>query len=144
MLYNDDSIYKADNFTLEVLEDTYLNMEIALPRNGEGLEFTKVTKRLRDVNGIPISTANNNPILDTCLYEIEYLDSYKASLTANTIAENIFVQIDNEDHCHVLQDNIANHRVDGSKLKDYEVFICSCNGGKCRKETTKGWEILLQ
>jgi hypothetical protein len=52
MLYNDDSIPEADDFTPEVLEDTYLNMEIALPRDGEGPEFAKVTKRLRDANGI--------------------------------------------------------------------------------------------
>jgi hypothetical protein len=44
MLYNDDSIPEADDFTPEVLEDTYLNMEIALPCDGEGPEFAKVTK----------------------------------------------------------------------------------------------------
>ena len=140
MLYNDDSIPEADDFTPEVLEDTYLNMEIALPRDGEGPEFAKVTKRLRDANGIP----NDNPILDTRLYEVEYLDGHKASLAANTIAENIFAQIHDEGHRHVLLDDIADHRVDGSELKENDAFIRSPNGGKRRKEKTEGWEILLQ
>ena len=45
--------------------DTYVNMEIALTRDGEGPEFARVSKRLRDANGLPIGTANDNPILDT-------------------------------------------------------------------------------
>jgi hypothetical protein len=78
------------------------------------------------------------------LYEVEYLDRHKASLAANTITENIFAQIDDEGHRHVLLDDIADHRVDGSELKEEEAFIRSPNGGKRQKETTKGWEILLQ
>ena len=31
-IYNSDSIKEADEFTPEVLQDTYLNMELALPR----------------------------------------------------------------------------------------------------------------
>jgi hypothetical protein len=34
-----------------VFDDTYVNMELAIPRDGDGPEFAKVTKRLRDKNG---------------------------------------------------------------------------------------------
>ena len=37
-IYNDKSIPEADDFTPEVLDDTYLNMELALPRDDEGPE----------------------------------------------------------------------------------------------------------
>ena len=87
-------------------------MEIALPRDSDGPEYTKVTKRLRDANGIPIGTTNNNPILDTRLYQVESLDDHQASLTTNTIAGNIFSQVDEEDNVYVLLDTIINHRVD--------------------------------
>ena len=86
-IFNDKNIKEADEYTPEVLEDTYLNMELALPRDSEGPEFAKVTKRLRDANGIPIGTANDNLILDSRIYEVEYADGYKASLTANAIAQ---------------------------------------------------------
>ena len=105
-------------------------MEIALPRDSNGPEYAKVTKRLRDANGRPIGKAHNNPILDTRLYEVEYLDGHKASLTANTIAENLFSQVDDEGNRHVLFDAILDHRVDGSELKDEDAFIISSNG--CR------------
>ena len=93
-------------------------MEFALPRDSEGPEFAKVTKRLRDGNGIPIGTANDNPILDSHVYEVEFADGYKASLTANANVENLFPQIDNEGHGFVLLDSIVDHRINGSELKD--------------------------
>ena len=115
-----------------------------MPRDSDGPEYAKVTKRLRDADGIPIGTANDNPILDTRLYEVEYLDGYKTSLTANTIAENLFSQVDEEGNRHVLFDAVIDHRVDGSELQQDDAFIISANGGRRRKPTTKGWEILLQ
>jgi Reverse transcriptase (RNA-dependent DNA polymerase). len=143
-IYANGDISEADDFTPEVIEDTYMDMEIALPRDSEGPQYARVTKQLRDANGIPIGTANDNPILDTRMYEVEYLDGYMASLAANTIAENLFAQVDEEGNRYVLMDAIADHRVDGSQLKVNEAFIKSSNGGQRRKETTKGWEILIQ
>jgi hypothetical protein len=47
-------------------------MEVAIPRSGGEVEFAKVTKRLLDKNdGLPIGTANDNPILDTRIYKVE-------------------------------------------------------------------------
>ena len=43
-----------ENFTPDAFDDTYLNMEIALPRGGgdpEDVQFAKVTKQLRDAEG---------------------------------------------------------------------------------------------
>ena len=47
-IVNDPSVPEADDdFTPDVFDDTYLNMELAIPRDGDGPEFAKVTKRLR-------------------------------------------------------------------------------------------------
>ena len=84
-------------------ENTYVNMELAMDRGGDGPEFAKVKKRLRDANGIPIGVANDNPLLDTRIYEVEYLDGYKASLSANEIAQNLFAQV------HYKRDHPLHH-----------------------------------
>ena len=52
------------------MDDTYTNMEVALPRDTEVPDFSCVTKRLKDANGQPIGTANENIILDTRVYEV--------------------------------------------------------------------------
>jgi hypothetical protein len=42
------------DFDPDVYDDTYVNMELAIPRDGEGPEIARVTKRFRDANGLPI------------------------------------------------------------------------------------------
>ncbi|KAI2511697.1 hypothetical protein MHU86_2763 [Fragilaria crotonensis] len=77
---NDPMIKEADqDFTPDSFDDTYLNMELALPREGREVQFGRVVKRLRDKDGLPIGTANDNPILDSRLYEVEFQDGYKTS-----------------------------------------------------------------
>ena len=83
---------ETDNYTPEVGDDTYLNMEKALPRDDGMLKFFKVTKRLWDGNVILIGTANDNSILDTRKCEVKYIDDHMASLSANAIATNIFLR----------------------------------------------------
>jgi hypothetical protein len=84
-------------FTPDVYDDTYLNMELALPRSIGEVKFGKVTKQLRDKDGLPIGTANDNPILDTRIYVVLLPDGHKTSLTANAIAKNLFAQVDSEE-----------------------------------------------
>ena len=63
-----------DTFTPDIY-NMYLNMELAIPQ-GDSLEprLAWVTKQLKDANGLPIRLANENPIIDTRMYEVEYLD----------------------------------------------------------------------
>jgi hypothetical protein len=72
-----------------------MGMELSLDRRGEGPTYARVTKRLRDANGLPIGTANDNPMLDTRQYEVEYADSYTAPVSACLIAECLVAQVDN-------------------------------------------------
>ena len=133
-----------DAFTPDVY-DTYLNMELAIPQ-GDSLEprLARVTKRLKDTNGLPIGLANENPILDTRMYEVEYLDGEWTSLAANNIAENLFAQIDDEGNRQVLMDEIIGHRSNEHAVKQQDTFITTKTGAKRRRETTKGWELLVR
>ena len=95
IIYQDKDISEADDvFTQEIMDDTYMNIEVAIPRDTEEPEFARVTYRIKDANGLPIGTANENPILDTIVYEVEFVDGHRASLTANAITQNMFAQVD--------------------------------------------------
>jgi hypothetical protein len=142
---NDPGILEANkDFTPDVFDDTYLNMELAIPRDSDGPEFARVTKCLKDKDGLPIDRANHNPILDTRMYKVEYPDGHKASLAFNAIAENMFAQVDDEGNRHVLFEEIIDHRTDGTEVKQQDAFLTMRNGNKRQRETTKGWEILIQ
>eukprot|EP00957_Ditylum_brightwellii_P147107 11200853-Ditylum_brightwellii.AAC.1 len=69
LVFNNQDIPEDDALTPKVLEDTYINVEIALHRDGDRPEFAQATKRLQDANRIPIGTAHDNPFLDTRIYE---------------------------------------------------------------------------
>ena len=72
-IVSDDAIKEADeDFTPDVFDDTNLNMELAHQRGG-GSEpaFARVKKRLRDANGLPIGTSNENLIIESRVYEFE-------------------------------------------------------------------------
>ena len=90
------------DFRPDFFYDTYLNMELEIPRDGYGQEFYKVTKHLRDKDGLPISRAHNNKVLDTRMYKVDYKDRKKALLATNVIAENMFSQFDIEGNRHVI------------------------------------------
>ena len=100
---NNPEVKEADELFTPDTYDQYLQMQLALPQ-GDSLEprMARVTKRLKESNGIPIGTANQNPLLDFRMYEVESVDGEKASLTANYIAENLFALVDDEGNQHVL------------------------------------------
>ena len=141
-IVSNDDFKEADNeFTPEVFDDTYLNMELALP-SGDGAQpaFARVTKRLRDANGLPIGTAHDNPILDSRMYEVEYQDGHKSAMATNAITQNFFAQVDAEGNYHVLFDEIIDHRTDGKEVKQQDAFLTTRSGTQRRRETTIGWD----
>ena len=145
MVSNSEIIDADEEFTPDTYDDRYLNMELALPRGDNPKpQYTNVTKRLRDANGIPTGAANENPILDSHMYEVEYQDGTKASLAANYIAEILFAQVDQEGNRHVLLDELIDYRVNSREVKLQDAFITTGTGTRRRRETTIGRELLAQ
>ena len=74
-------------------------MDIGLPRKyDDGLMHAIVKRRKLDDEGKDVGNMNNNPLLDTRAYEVEFSDSTTEFLTANIIAKNILAQVDEEGH----------------------------------------------
>ena len=119
-------------------------MELALPRGGGEVEYGRVQKRLRDKDGLPIGTANDNPMLDNRIYEVEFPDGHRTSLAANAIAENLFAQVDPEGNRHVMFQSIIDHRTNGKEIPMDDAYVTGKNDTKRRRETTQGWEVLIE
>ena len=65
-------------------------------------------------------------------------------MTANAIAQNVFTQVNAEGYRHVLCDEIFDHHPVGTEIKQQDALLTT-RTGTCRlRETTKGWEILVQ
>ena len=75
----------ADDFTPES-HDQYLTANVLLPQGGELTKATVVGRKL-DQDCQPIGKRNPNPLLDTHMYVVEFLDGSTEEITANLIAE---------------------------------------------------------
>ena len=140
-VFDNKDIPETDDHTPEVLEYTYFNMELTIFRDSGGPKFTRVTKTLRDADGLPIGAANDIPLLDTRLYEVAYGDGHEVSLAANKIAINVFDKVYEEGNRYVLFDEIIDHHTYGSEVQEEDAFITASDDSRRRHETTKYWEI---
>ena len=55
------------NSTLVMFDDTYLNMGLVIPIDGDRPDIAKVTKCLRNKDGRKIGRFHNDTILDTIM-----------------------------------------------------------------------------
>ena len=94
-----------------------------------------MTKRLRDANDISIGDDHENLLLDTRIYEVEHMYGQKVALSANTIATNMFSQVDKEGNQYALLDAIV--RTDGSEVIPDNVLFKSKIGVCSKQETTE-------
>ena len=114
-------------------------MEIGLPRGEDGnVLHATVKRRAVDVDGRPIGRPSNNPITDSRLYDVEFLDGTMETISANIIAENLLSQVDSEGHRQLMLDEIIDHRKCDNAISKADAFVgvsklqeavkCVCNG----------------
>ena len=77
-------------------------------------------------------------------YGVEYIDGVSEVLTANTIAENILAQVDDNGYHSRELDEILDYRMTNEAVPKHQGWITTHTGTKCRTITTKGWDILVQ
>jgi hypothetical protein len=77
--------------------DNYIGAEVDLPHHGTVMQG-KVKRRARDADGELFGAANNNPILDTRMYQVEFPNGSSSEYAANVIAENMWPSTTEEDH----------------------------------------------
>jgi hypothetical protein len=114
-----DPIYFDDTNTMDPeygdaeimpeIGDNYLSTELMLPKGGVMVKG-HVTARKCDWGGNSVGHANDNPILDTRSYVVNFDDGDQTELTANMIAESLYLQCDPDINQYVLLEEIVDHR----------------------------------
>ena len=84
-----------------------------------------------------------NPFFDTREFEIEFTDGTRDEYTANLIAENMYVQVDDKGHQFQLHAEIQVHWKDGMAISKEERKIRSTNGTERDNIITRGWEVMV-
>ena len=129
---------EADAFDAQMY-DQYISVEVMVPQ-GDILVTAKVISCKHDRNGNPIGVGHSNPLLDSRVYEVQFPDGHTEEFAANTIAENIYSQVDEEGNQYILLKEITDHRKDGSAIAIDDKWIQHGSNWQLRR-TNQGWQL---
>ena len=123
--------------------DTHIGVTMDLPHQGEMKRGT-IKRRKRDHDGNLIGKANNNPTLDSRIYEVEFGDGTYADYSTNVLMENLYSQIDDDGQQYALMVGIVDHMKLKEAVPTDSGFYYTSNGTKKRVITTKGWKLKVE
>ena len=146
---NNPQPYDPEAMSGNVEEDTnifdeYLGAELYFDIGPDGsLQKGTVKKCLKGEDGRPTGRGHHNPLLDTRRYEVE-IDGIPHEYAANTIAENLYSQVDSEGQQQLIFREIIDHRKNEEAIPINQGTV-KTHGGQLRpKITTKGWELKVE
>jgi hypothetical protein len=123
--------------------DNYLSAKLTLPKGGLfGKGSMTACKRDQDCN--PVGHANDNPILDTRPYIVDFDDGDQTELTANMIAESLYSQCDPNGNQYVLLEEIVDHQFLSTAITLSGQKNIRANGKTYLKCSTIGWQLCCQ
>ncbi len=119
--------------------DEYIQASIMILR-GDTFACGAVVSRKCDAEGNIIGHDHDNPILDCCVYDFEFVDGKVTVLTANAIAKAMYAKCDPDgNECICLDEHIDVRRTDDAMTQDRQQI--TVNGTTCQRKSPKGWFI---
>lgn len=123
--------------------DLLINAEVLLPQRDSQM-LAKVIRRSIDANGSVIGSFDENPMLNSLVYDVEFPDGVVKQYAANVIAENVISQIDSSGHYTQALDCIVLHERMGNAVGRENAYVTTKRGGRNQCQTTIGWKFLVE
>jgi hypothetical protein len=124
--------------------DAMLNAEVRM-NVGNDVLCGHVKRRAVGPDGKLIGTYDENPILNTMVYEVEFPDGQVQEYSANLIAENMLSQVDDEGFSITMLEAIIDHQKDeANAVSTPDAYVVTRTGTRRRRKTTQGWKLLVK
>ena len=137
-----DSEEYHDLITAEV-NDNILGTSVLLPVNGELIEGIVKSRKQTSDGKLLVGKSNNNPLLDTRIYNVEFPDGGMEEFTTNTIIESLIEHTDENGMNVGYIQGIIDHRRNDNAVK-LEDLKDQPDQNRRRVITTKGWDMLVE
>jgi len=125
------------------ITDHWINAELSLPQ-GEEMKAAKVIGRSKDKHGKVTGTYDDNPLVNTMVYDVEFPDGAIREYAANVIAENMYAQVDTDGFSHAILNEITDFdRDENEAVHMNDKYITTKSGQKRMRTSTKGWNLLV-
>ena len=128
---------------LQPAYDTLIYAELLLPQNGEFQPVT-VTGHTVGPSGRPEGEYNEDPALNSLMYDVRFPDGDVKEYSANVIAENLMNQVDEEGFSLTTIESITAHRTTDEAVTKENMFAVNKQGVKRIRYTTCGWQLLCK
>ena len=117
--------------------DQIINAEVQL-QLGEEMVTGKVAQRTIGPDRQVTGTYDNNPYLNSIIYDVEFPDGQVKEYAAYIIGENMLTPVDSDGMSTTLMEAIVDHRRDEEKaLQHHEKYVQTRNGRYHLRKTTK-------
>jgi hypothetical protein len=124
--------------------DRLINSEVQL-QLGEELYTAKVIQRVIGPDGTTVGEYDDNSVMNSIVYEVDFPDSQVKEYSANVIAENMLTQVDSDGFSTSLMDAIVDYRRDdATAVQKADAFVVTHRGQKKQRKTTCEWQLLIQ
>jgi hypothetical protein len=121
-----------------------LHSEVSL-QLGDEMSVGHVTKRAIGPDGTIAGTYDENPYLNSMIYEVEFPDEQVQEYAANTIAENMLTQVDEDGFSPTMMSAIIDYRKDvDATISKADKHVVTHSGNNRPRKTTIGWSLLVQ
>jgi hypothetical protein len=123
--------------------DRLINAKVQL-QLGDELAVGKVTQHAVGPDGRVVGTYDDNPMLNSIVYDVEFPDGQVLEYSANVIAENMLTQVDSDGYSLSLMEGIIDYRKDETAVPMEDKYIYTKSGQRHLRHTTSGWKLLIQ
>jgi hypothetical protein len=106
------------------------------------MQLAKVLHQSTDDSGKNIGHFDDNPLLNTLVYDFKFPDRSVKEYAANIIVENLYSQVDeNAGHSYTLLDNILDHKK--TERAHESRYVKTRSGRRCLRKSVAGWKLLV-
>ena len=123
--------------------DQLINAELMMS-DGNEFQPVRVIGRTMGLSGRVEGEYDENPMLNSILYDVEFPDGQVKAYTANLIAENLLGQVDDEGFTLTSLECIVDHRTSLDALDKDKAYTTNSRGVKRLRKTTRGWQLKVQ
>jgi hypothetical protein len=124
--------------------DRLINAEVQL-QLGDEMCSDKVVRRTLGPDGRTAGMYDDNPMLNSVIYDIEFPDGQTKEYAANTIAENMLTQVDCDGYSTTLMQGIIDFKKDESTaISKADKWVVTARGQRRLRMSTAGWKLLIQ
>ena len=124
--------------------DRLINAEVHL-QHGDKVQAAKVIKRSLGPDGKTNGSYDENPFLNSLMYDVEFADGTIKEYSANVIAENMLTQVDANGFSKTMINSIIDHKMDKTTaVSKTDKYIVTDRGQKKLRKTTCGWSLLIK